>query len=700
MQDLKTCTRSAAGILPIHRRVLKMDDLDLSRIKPEVAQYLADMYLNHRFDLLGSGWVENSYDGRAPGLEGYRYSMNLEIDRFDPEGFWLRQILLPPHLESGRKIWQGVSDAYTPIDWQKDYKSGYRWSARRWYKDQSGDLPGVDIKVPWELARMQHLPQMALFCAILPEFREELLKEFCNQVLDFIATNPPRMGVNWVCTMDVAIRAANILLAYDLFRQLDEGGEVIDCRFRQVVSNAVYEHGVHIVNNLEWSEKLANNHYLANIVGLLFVAVYLDRSDDIDRWLAFSVQEIISEVKRQFYCDGGNFESSTSYHRLGTEMAAFATALVLGLDDDKKRALRDYDCDQWSRWPRLKTPDEQEYNVDLKALFPDWYIERLYRAGRLTLDLTKPTGEVPQIGDNDSGRLFRLSPNGSFMSTDHAKGKYRNLAQYTGREIRAWDENCINHQTLLSAISGLFDSFEPDRFRDRFLLERSVIRNIAGGKCFSVNFRSDCELTSTSTNAMTQMQTLSHRQEGILRPSRQGTIPLTSDLKLYGYPDSGFFIFASKRIHMTICAAPNGQNGLGGHAHNDKLSFELNLDGEDIVVDPGTYLYTPLVDWRNRFRSVRAHNTVVVAGQEQNRWTPGRRGLFSLNDETAIEVLDLSETGIVLQLTYRDIIHIRQFEIACDYVRICDYANHAFEVNLNPGEMYSGGYGKIVRGFR
>ena len=25
---------------------------------------------------------------------------------------------------------------YTPIDWQKDFKSGYRFSAKKWYKNQ------------------------------------------------------------------------------------------------------------------------------------------------------------------------------------------------------------------------------------------------------------------------------------------------------------------------------------------------------------------------------------------------------------------------------------------------------------------------------------------------------------------------------------------------------------------------------------
>jgi uncharacterized heparinase superfamily protein len=59
-----------------------------------------------------------------------------------------------------------------------------------------------------------------------------------------------------------------------------------------------------------------------------------------------------------------------------------------------------------------------------------------------------------------------------------------------------------------------------------------------------------------------------------------------------------------------------GQNGLGGHGHNDLLSFELSLDGKGIIVDPGTYLYTGDLAARSWFRGTAAHNTVMVDGEE------------------------------------------------------------------------------------
>jgi len=110
-------------------------------------------------------------------------------------------------------VWARVDPGYAPIDWQLDFKSGHRWREDAWHLDIAfGDRPGVDVKVPWELARMQHLPQLAwaygLAAAGAPGFEpaQRYAREVRNQVLDFIACNPPGYGVNWRCTMDVAIR--------------------------------------------------------------------------------------------------------------------------------------------------------------------------------------------------------------------------------------------------------------------------------------------------------------------------------------------------------------------------------------------------------------------------------------------------------------------------------------------------------------
>jgi hypothetical protein len=55
----------------------------------------------------------------------------------------------------------------------------------------------------------------------------------------------------------------------------------------------------------------------------------------------------------------------------------------------------------------------------------------------------------------------------------------------------------------------------------------------------------------------------------------------------------------------------------GGHGHADALSFVLSSGNEELLIDPGTGIYNTAPQWRDYFRSTRAHNTVVIDGQDQ-----------------------------------------------------------------------------------
>jgi uncharacterized heparinase superfamily protein len=85
------------------------------------------------------------------------------------------------------------------------------------------------------------------------------------------------------------------------------------------------------------------------------------------------------------------------------------------------------------------------------------------------------------------------------------------------------------------------------------------------------------------------------------------------------------------RSYVLACCNAVGTAGAGNHKHNDLLSFELYIGGRAFVVDPGAYTYTAEPQWRNRFRSTSYHNTVVIDGQEQNRFM--RDKLFRLTPD-------------------------------------------------------------------
>lgn len=80
-----------------------------------------DKSKNHIFNLLGSGDVRVDYKLRVKGLEGYRYDT-----RLSKKEYLLSKEKIQSELE---KVFQKFMK-YEPIDWQIDFKSGYRWSKK------------------------------------------------------------------------------------------------------------------------------------------------------------------------------------------------------------------------------------------------------------------------------------------------------------------------------------------------------------------------------------------------------------------------------------------------------------------------------------------------------------------------------------------------------------------------------------------
>ncbi|MFQ5494076.1 MAG: alginate lyase family protein [Phycisphaerae bacterium] len=114
-------------------------------------------------------------------------------------------------------------------------------------------------------------------------------------------------------------------------------------------------------------------------------------------------------------------------------------------------------------------------------------------------------------------------------------------------------------------------------------------------------------------------------------------------------PSSGYYILqrgrldATERISVLMDAGELGFLSIAAHGHADALSVILRVGGTDVLIDPGTYDYFTYPKWRAYFRSTRAHNTIVVDGEDQSRilgpflwgrrancydvcWSPGRGG--------------------------------------------------------------------------
>ncbi len=90
------------------------------------------------------------------------------------------------------------------------------------------------------------------------------------------------------------------------------------------------------------------------------------------------------------------------------------------------------------------------------------------------------------------------------------------------------------------------------------------------------------------------------------------------------FPDSGYYLLQSGQkgsgdeISVLFDCGDLGYKSIAAHGHADALSFTLRAFGKDIFVDPGTYDYFSYADWRNYFRSTKAHNTIAVDDSDQS----------------------------------------------------------------------------------
>jgi hypothetical protein len=89
----------------------------------------------------------------------------------------------------------------------------------------------------------------------------------------------------------------------------------------------------------------------------------------------------------------------------------------------------------------------------------------------------------------------------------------------------------------------------------------------------------------------------------------------------FSYPDIGWHGWRDDGWDVSIICGPLGTRGSGGHSHNDQLSFDLTIDGVNLLGDPGTYVYTSNPKQRNIFRSTSMHSTVAIDGMEQNNFS-------------------------------------------------------------------------------
>ncbi|WP_312794968.1 heparinase II/III-family protein, partial [Tianweitania sp.] len=89
-------------------------------------------------------------------------------------------------------------------------------------------------------------------------------------------------------------------------------------------------------------------------------------------------------------------------------------------------------------------------------------------------------------------------------------------------------------------------------------------------------------------------------------------------------------------VELTFDHGPLGYLSIAAHGHADALAITLVVDGEPVLVDPGTYLYGSGGKWRDWFRSTPAHNTLNILSTSQSVMS----GKFNWSHKAAATLTD------------------------------------------------------------
>jgi hypothetical protein len=255
-----------------------------------------------------------------------------------------------------------------PVAWHRDGATGATWPLE-FHKgiDYVRSGQACDVKFPWELSRLQVLPRWAQAWQLT---RDPRWFHACWRLLgDWVAQNPVGYGVNWTCSMEVAIRALNLLAMAELIER------DLTAAHRACLESLFKGHLQHLKANLELSD-VGGNHLWFDRLGIALLTRVLAGPESSAFRQAASL--LAAEAEDQFHADGLHLEHATDYHRLVLD------GLLLFLRATRGQRLPDRD--------RLETVGR--------------------RAARALQALALPDGTMPSIGDSDTGQVLLLGARG------------------------------------------------------------------------------------------------------------------------------------------------------------------------------------------------------------------------------------------------------------------------------------------------
>lgn len=571
----------------------------------DAIRFEAEMTLRGRFNILGTGWIE-----------------------------W------------GNK---------NGIEWDKDPKSGFKWSKE--YIDEHDYLntpEGVDIKMCWEMGRMNYLMPLSIYAVSAIEQIDLVIKKYKEIILGFIKNNPTGRGVNWILPMEAAIRISNIIFSYDILTQISDS-LYCDEEFANTISSITWQHMKFIWNNLEKNivTDVNGNHYYSNIIGLLLCTSYLHKSSYVKKIYNFAKREFFRETCKQFYLTGGHIEGSSGYFRLVAEMAVIGVALLLSNDE----------------------------------FIPEEVVRRVYENEVFAENLQKPSGRYYVFGDCDSSRFIKSSLHGEWTNSGKMNEKYQGFCRYVkryGDDETYLLEDVNDLSSLILYTKALFQDVDEANYNIDVMFIKSILGNKTLSKKYEWRNKDNLSIRGEQKDKIDKI-----RRDSLIYKKHKEIMIERKYIKEYLNSEAGVYTATMGDTGLFFYL---GCNHALGHSHNDSMHYEYEINGESFYADRGTYTYTGYPQLRNIFRSQNAHNVPRYIIEQKEF-----KGFFAYNSGDCRVINYRGKGSIGVFYTNGGYTHYREVNIKNDKIIITDEGSLDFDNSGYTNVPYSPSYGIIKK---
>lgn len=255
-----------------------------------------------------------------------------------------------------------------PIDWHVEPRSQKRVPLVHWSKLDylDADIAG-DKKITWELNRHQYFVTLGQAYWLTGD--ERYARMFARHLEGWMDANPPKLGINWASSLEVAFRSMSWLWAFYFFKS---SRSLATETFKRAWK-FLYLGARHLESYLS-TYFSPNTHLTGEALGLFHLGTLLPEFKESKRWRELGSRILIEQLPVHVKSDGVYFEQSSYYHRY---TADFYLHFVL-----------------LARANNFAVPSPVEESLT-KLLDHLMYI-------------TRPDGTTPLFGDDDGGRLAML----------------------------------------------------------------------------------------------------------------------------------------------------------------------------------------------------------------------------------------------------------------------------------------------------